>query len=124
MNMKVAARKFKKKLTLKTAPGSVVEFEKLLNDLRPRYKDVEVRFRRAGETAAFIYANGQLVHIVDSTGDEEEFNAEVDRFFDYYRNPPLLWSGCRGAMAHELGVRIDKDFNKWFDSYANQLTGK
>lgn len=125
--MKIQIRKLSEKLLFgeRVPPSNAEEFEELLENLKPRYDCIEARFQRGkAGSAGLIYGDGQLLHIVDNHGSEKELQEEVYSLMDYYRDLPTLWSGCRGAVAKSLDVPLDKDFNKWFDRYANQITGK
>lgn len=105
-------------------PDSPEGFRELLDRLRPSYKKVEARLRRKGrEVSAMIIADGEIVHILEgSQMSPGEFETEAANLVDFYKNPPILWAGCRGDLARELGVQVGTPcYNKWFDEMANQL---
>lgn len=105
-------------------PGTLEEFRKLLDELRPSYSKVEARLRRQGrDVSALILADGEIVHILEGGHlPPGEIEQEISNLLDFYRNPPTLWPGCRGDLARKLGVQVGTpEFNRWFDSMADQL---
>lgn len=102
-----------------------LDFEEILDLLRPTPLKVEATYQYEGdEVGAMIYADGSLRHVIDPAEiNQQAFQEEVERLVDFYRNPPRLWPGCRGAVARFLGRRLDRDFNRWFDEMASKGKG-
>ena len=105
-------------------PGTLEEFRELLDGLRPSYSKAEARLRRqGGDTSALILADGEIIHILEGSHlPPGEIEQEVGNLLEFYKNPPTLWPGCRGDVARALGVQVGTpNFNRWFDSMADQL---
>lgn len=106
---------------LNVLPKTTEQFEKVLRKLRPKYKKLEVKINPG--SAGLIYGDGKLLHVVEESGDGD-MEEEINRMVEFYQDLPLLHPGCRGKLAKHLGVQINRDFNRWFDSHANRLTKK
>lgn len=119
---------FLRKKKERQLPQSQTAFEQLLDELRPSAEKVEVVYQygeRDDEMGALIYTDGRLRHAIDvDRQNPEVFKEEVESLICFYRHPPRLWPGCRGAIARKFGLTMTVEFNKWFDTYANAGKGE
>lgn len=119
-NQKVSFLPFKKTATL---PETQEEFEVLLDKLRPKAEHVEVIYQYGDtkdEIGALVYTDGALRHVIDPSRQKVEvFNEEVNELIRFYKHPPRLWPGCRGAIARKFGLKMTVQYNRWFDEFAN-----
>lgn len=104
-------------------PQTQEAFEALLDELRPVADKVDVVYQygeRPDEIGALIYCDGKLRHTVDvNRQDDLAFKEDIAALKDFYKHPPRLWPGCRGAIARRYGLTMDLEFNRWFDKFAN-----
>ena len=106
-------------------PETPSEFNKMLDKVRPAPDKVEAVYQYEGEeVGVMIYTTidgeRKLQYVLDpEVRNPHAFAEEVSTLMEFYRHPPRLWPGCRGQVARFLGVEIDRDFNRWFDTLAN-----
>ena len=104
-------------------PNNQEDFELLLDQLRPAAEHVEVVYQygeRDDEIGALIYTDGKIRHVIEPVRQNVEvFHEEVDSLVSFYKHPPRLWPGCRGAIARKYEVKMTLEFNRWFDQFAN-----
>lgn len=99
------------------------EFKEVLDELRPAPSRVEVVYQRGelkDEVGALIYLDGKLKHVIEvERQNAQDFEEQVEDLVSFYRHPPMLWPGCRGALARKYGLVMTTEFNLWFDRLAN-----
>ena len=115
---------FRNQQRVRRAPDTQQEFEKLLDLLRPHPKVVTSTFiydeRDPKMIGVRIHADGKLMRVIHPfRQDVETFAEEVDSLVNFYKNPPRLWPNCRNDIANYINVEKNKEFNRWFDEYAN-----
>jgi hypothetical protein len=104
---------------------TIEEFNALLDKLRPHPERVEAIYQREGENIGVIIfttigGKRSTQYVLNpEPRNALEFEEEVSRIIEFYKNPPRLWPGCRGVLSRYLGIRMDKEFNRWFDAMVN-----
>lgn len=122
--MSIVSTVIKKVTKVEKVPEDIQEFSLMLDKLRPHYKKIEGRIQRDGDNkTAIILGDGVIIHTLDGSNiDDKDFLVEMGEIIDYYKNPPVMWPGCRGMVARHLGFQVGTvEFNRWFDQMANQL---
>jgi hypothetical protein len=104
-------------------PQTQDEFERLLNQLRPKASHIEVVYQHnQGKIGCLIYCDGELKHAIEPIHEDNGlfYEEHVLPIVTFYKNPPRLWPGCRGDIARACRHPITTQFNRWFDGLADQ----